>query len=85
MRLAVSRRASEEDTFALARLSFLEMEIVRVFFRSNEREIVNWGRCLPYLHRSIEVDLEKHEMGLSVFLKQALEELISSTSRVLRR
>lgn len=70
---------------ALARFSFLEMETVRVFFRSNEREILCWGRCLPYLHKSIENDFLQSNTEISLSLKEVFEELLSSTSRVLRQ
>jgi hypothetical protein len=70
---------------ALKRYHYLEMECIRVFYRSNDKEIRCWSYCLPYHYRALEKELGEVGKERLAPLKVMVEELIASTAKVLRK
>ena len=70
---------------ALTRYRYLEMECIRTFFLFNDKEVINMGRCIPHLFNAIQKDLVGANLDQSQILKKKLEDLITSTGRVLRK
>lgn len=70
---------------ALKRYRYLEMECIRTFFLSNEKEVYNMGRCIPHLFQAIQNDLAGTDLDHSNVLKKRLENLIGSTGRILKK
>lgn len=84
------QRDQQEDfkgwpTIALARYRYLEMECIRTFFLFKEKEIQNMGRCIPHIFKAIQRDLEGVQLEESHILKRKLEELITTTGRILKK